>query len=553
MVDDRELLMSFDPHTIEHLGVKMYSNLPNALAELIANAYDADACTVMINLYDDEDGKRIQVTDDGVGMDFDDLNSKFLRIGRKRREEGERYSPSGKRKVTGRKGLGKLAFFGLADTIEIETITKGSSEQVKFVLSWEKLLNTDGNDYKPGFEIDQTHEKNQGTEILLKDLKRKSPFDKEGLAVSLSKLFNLFDKTFEVYLSHNGDEPIKIDEKLKFTNIDPQFEWAFPEFLENVDAQYEYSNEISGRIFSTEKPLKPGLRGITLFANGRLINAPEFFGVSESSHGYSYFTGWLEVDYVDDWEEDVISTDRQSLSWDLPKTEELREYLKKIMFELERNWRERRKEVRRQKIQEKTDVNIGDWISKLPEEIRDKVEPIMEKLDESELQESDQSQVLRLLHDLAPEYTYYHYRYLNKNIRDASKEGYINKNYYQAFIEAMKRYINDVRQKSGSTNSSDRNMMAEVFGRLDAFLVTSSNYKKRDGSNFNIKTKENIEEGQKFMSMGVVAGGRNPVSHEEIIELSESGLFSELDCLDALSLLSHLSRRLDSSELIEGQ
>ncbi|XWN38786.1 MAG: TIGR02391 family protein [Balneola sp.] len=531
----------------------MYSNLPNALAELIANAYDADACTVMINLYDDEDGKRIQVTDDGVGMDFDDLNSKFLRIGRKRREEGERYSPSGKRKVTGRKGLGKLAFFGLADTIEIETITKGSSEQVKFVLSWEKLLNTDGNDYKPGFEIDQTHEKNQGTEILLKDLKRKSPFDKEGLAVSLSKLFNLFDKTFEVYLSHNGDEPIKIDEKLKFTNIDPQFEWAFPEFLENVDAQYEYSNEISGRIFSTEKPLKPGLRGITLFANGRLINAPEFFGVSESSHGYSYFTGWLEVDYVDDWEEDVISTDRQSLSWDLPKTEELREYLKKIMFELERNWRERRKEVRRQKIQEKTDVNIGDWISKLPEEIRDKVEPIMEKLDESELQESDQSQVLRLLHDLAPEYTYYHYRYLNKNIRDASKEGYINKNYYQAFIEAMKRYINDVRQKSGSTNSSDRNMMAEVFGRLDAFLVTSSNYKKRDGSNFNIKTKENIEEGQKFMSMGVVAGGRNPVSHEEIIELSESGLFSELDCLDALSLLSHLSRRLDSSELIEGQ
>lgn len=35
--------MSFDPHTIEHLGVKMYSVLPNAIAELIANAYNADA------------------------------------------------------------------------------------------------------------------------------------------------------------------------------------------------------------------------------------------------------------------------------------------------------------------------------------------------------------------------------------------------------------------------------------------------------------------------------------------------------------------------------
>ena len=30
-----KLLMSFDPHTIEHLGFKMYSRLPNAMAELI--------------------------------------------------------------------------------------------------------------------------------------------------------------------------------------------------------------------------------------------------------------------------------------------------------------------------------------------------------------------------------------------------------------------------------------------------------------------------------------------------------------------------------------
>src|SRR5690625_429490 len=125
MAEDKELLMSFDPHTIEHLGVKMYSNLPNALAELIANAYDADAESVFINLYDNGDEKRIQVIDDGAGMSFEDLNEKFLRIGRKRREEDDRYSPSGKRKVTGRKGLGKLAFFGLSETIDIETSAKG--------------------------------------------------------------------------------------------------------------------------------------------------------------------------------------------------------------------------------------------------------------------------------------------------------------------------------------------------------------------------------------------------------------------------------------------
>ncbi|WP_100467589.1 hypothetical protein [Mycobacteroides abscessus] len=38
-----DLLLKFDPLTIEHLGSNMYSRLPNAVAELVANAYDADA------------------------------------------------------------------------------------------------------------------------------------------------------------------------------------------------------------------------------------------------------------------------------------------------------------------------------------------------------------------------------------------------------------------------------------------------------------------------------------------------------------------------------
>ena len=113
--------MSFDPHTIEHLGVKMYSNIPNAIAELIANAYNAEAENVHIKLVDNGKDKSICIIDDGVGMDFDEINSKFLRIGRKRRvEDGNALSPNGKRKVTGKKGLGKLAFFGIGDTIDIE-------------------------------------------------------------------------------------------------------------------------------------------------------------------------------------------------------------------------------------------------------------------------------------------------------------------------------------------------------------------------------------------------------------------------------------------------
>ena len=82
-MENKKLKMSFDPHTIEHLGIKMYSVLPNAIAELIANAYDAEAHIVYIKLYDIQNDKRIVVTDDGIGMSFDEINNNFLRIGRK--------------------------------------------------------------------------------------------------------------------------------------------------------------------------------------------------------------------------------------------------------------------------------------------------------------------------------------------------------------------------------------------------------------------------------------------------------------------------------------
>jgi len=109
MAKNKELVMVFDPNTIEHLGVRMYSRIPTAIAELVANAYDADAKKVTVSLYDGED-KKIVVEDDGIGMSFDEINENFLRIGRNRRVEGEIKTTSG-RVITGRKGLGKLVPF----------------------------------------------------------------------------------------------------------------------------------------------------------------------------------------------------------------------------------------------------------------------------------------------------------------------------------------------------------------------------------------------------------------------------------------------------------
>ena len=546
---NRELKMSFDPRTIEHLGIKMYSRLPNAIAELIANAYDACAKEVIVNLYDsDNNNKSIIVEDDGEGMTFDEINDKFLRIGRNRREDGEKESSCG-RIVTGRKGLGKLAFFGIGDVIKIETYKSG--EKTIFILDWNKLIHTPpGQDYKPASKNEKCDSDLHGTTITLTKLRRKTKFDFDGLSKSLARLFNFPDK-FSVFLKRNDTEVVSIDNKLKYDGIEPEFEWKFPECIDELmesDNEFEFKNEIAGEIITTKKPIKPGMRGITLFANGRMVNIPEFFGNSESSHFYSYTTGWLDVDFVDNWDEDVISTNRQSLDWDNQKTGSLKNFLCAILAIIHQEWRRKRKLKRRDEIQNKTKININEWFDTLPDGIKENVERIVTQVDDSELPENEQSSTLSSLHYLVPEYPYLHWRHLHPEIQRVSETYYKNKDYYNAFLEALKRYVTEVRRKSGSTNSNDRSMMGEVFsGRK---LLVTKNYKKTDGASFSDDTIDNIEAGQHYLSEGTVLGGRNTLSHEEHRELRLSGLFSEKDCLDFLSLLSHLFKRLEDSEAV---
>jgi len=540
-MSDEKLFMTFEPNTIKHLGVKMYSNMPPALAELIANAYDACATEVYVHLYD-ADEKKVIVEDNGVGMTFTEVNDYFLRIGRNRREENQK-SPCG-RVPTGKKGLGKLALFGIGDTINITTSQGG--EGVSFNLDWNEILAWKGKDYEPKFKKLPKSETSKGTKITLTNLKRKTGFPIEEYSESIAKLFNFQDK-FVVQLSLNDSKPITIDSKTKYANITPEFEWDIQKIVEVNDKDYADKKEINGTIITTEKPLKANLRGVTLFANGRMVNSPEFFGPSESSHFYSYASGWLNIDFIDNWDDDVISTNRQSIDWENAKTADLRKYIASCLAIIERQWRELRKEKKKKKIGEKANLDLKDWLGKLPARVQEQVETIVNLLDDTpELSEETQQKSIQILHNLIPEYADFHWRHLHNEIQDASKIDYQNADYYRAFIEAMKRYIIPTRKISGSANATDNGMMGEVFGR-GKVLSVAKNYKKPDGTDFTPSTLENIEEGQKFLSMGILSGGRNPVSHEEISDLRDTGLFSEMDCLDALSLLSHLVRRLDDA------
>lgn len=81
---EKELKISFDINTINYIGVKLYSTIPPMIAELVSNAWDADAKNVYISFAEDE-SKFISVQDDGQGMLFEELNTQFLKVGRNRR------------------------------------------------------------------------------------------------------------------------------------------------------------------------------------------------------------------------------------------------------------------------------------------------------------------------------------------------------------------------------------------------------------------------------------------------------------------------------------
>lgn len=119
--------MPFEPTTIEHLGLKLYTYLPPVIGELVSNAWDADAEKVEITLPKGGLTKdaEVIVRDYGTysGMDAKSLQKEYLPIGRNRRKESGRDTTVKKgRPLMGCKGIGKLSAFGVASELEIRTV-----------------------------------------------------------------------------------------------------------------------------------------------------------------------------------------------------------------------------------------------------------------------------------------------------------------------------------------------------------------------------------------------------------------------------------------------
>lgn len=110
----RPITFTVDARLLQELGERLVGRPHIALAELIKNAYDADATVVDIRF----DADSIQVSDNGHGMSEGTFVARWMRIGTTQKAR-EHLSPGFRRPLTGSKGVGRLAAQLLASDLEI--------------------------------------------------------------------------------------------------------------------------------------------------------------------------------------------------------------------------------------------------------------------------------------------------------------------------------------------------------------------------------------------------------------------------------------------------
>lgn len=353
MKNERKLKLTFAGRLIDLLGQQMYGGAVPSVAELVANAWDADAEKVAITIPENvvEEGAEIIVRDYGTGMTFDELNDFYLNVGYERRERGE-FSLSGKRRVMGRKGIGKLAGFGIAEVIVVTSIKNG--HLVELVLNYTELkeLKTTANHEFTPLRDEPTTEPN-GVIITFKKLKLLRSINVDSFRISMARRFALGSEAMQITV--NGEPITKEDLILDYRY--PETGWQEEEVEGFGKVQYWF-----GFLNTTIQDSE--LRGVSIFARERVAQfTPFVFNLTGGINGQvalEYLTGQLKADTLDD-ETDYIATDRQTVNWQFGKAPLLEEWGKAKVKELCADWKKKHEQRNIQRFQHK----LGDFFIRI--------------------------------------------------------------------------------------------------------------------------------------------------------------------------------------------
>ena len=365
MAREKEYKLSIDPRILELLGPSLYTNIYYVLAELIANAYDADAQNVYIIEHPDE----IVVEDDGHGMSYNNGDiKKYLDVAKESRtSDKDSQTPLFKRKKMGRKGVGKLAALSVSENVYIRTIRDG--EKSGFILSRHV---DDSHKLTPLPENEITFEriKDNGTSVSMKNPQYSLNKTMDSIKRNFIKIFPLLDSNFQIHIvrgskdnliERNDEEIVKefsslitLGEEYKCLGnfLDPKIDKAkllksksakcIPiKMLNRLQREVDCIVSIEGWVgaYKSTRGRKTGGvidfpdNYISLYANKKMGEFNILPLVGENRLQEVFVVGQLHVDVFEDSNlPDMALSNRQGYKYDDPRYQAVLNYVKKDLL-----------------------------------------------------------------------------------------------------------------------------------------------------------------------------------------------------------------------------
>ena len=416
MTDDTEhkYRMTLSLNVLKHLGLGLYSNVPAVLSEVVANAWDADAEHLTIEI--DAQGNKITIQDDGHGMSVQDANEKFLNVGYERRKQKDGAKSLGfNRPVMGRKGIGKLSLFSIAKTVEVHSV-KGI-ERHGFSMNIHKIEEAieDGgeSEYTPDpIESAGVHIE-KGTKIILTDMKRQLHRSSAALRRRLARRFSIMgpNHRFQIELD---SVPIAIEDRDYYDKL--QYMWTFGERgreAESLARNREHvkkrpgevelgkkSFEIDGWIGTVKEAgqLKDSDTGesinkIVIMVRGKLAQEDILEEFGEGGVYSKYIIGEVHADFLDqDHADDIATTSRQRIIEEDPRYQALKSKLQSELKAVQAEWTDLRNEQGR-------DVAINvpqikEWYRSLNPDHKRAAEQLFGKINQLPIDDASQKRQL---------------------------------------------------------------------------------------------------------------------------------------------------------------
>jgi hypothetical protein len=329
--------------TVDKLGVKLYDKVSAAVAELVANCYDADAENVLIKLplstllakrsNDGDEGDvndyTIEVIDDGHGMTPQEAIDFYLKVGRDRR----RATPDGghsrkkKRPVMGRKGIGKLAPFGICRRMEIISAggpkTKDGYVVAHFFLVFEELLKDEETAVPiQAGDLDGTYQKKSGTTVRLSNFFPKRVPDTDTFHRQLATRFVFARPDFAIVVEDMRDPESNPPKKVEPVDVATVPNTKIDLSTRPVTTESGESLPVTGWLAMAKDPYKyEETAGVRIYARNKLVATTRDFEQPAGFTGEftirSYLVGEVCAEWIDlDDGDDLIRSDRQSILWE---------------------------------------------------------------------------------------------------------------------------------------------------------------------------------------------------------------------------------------------